>query len=91
MTWKQLWKRFWSNPYRWGLWHWVGGRKWTYIMRDFAYQNPMLIILIGFALGMWLRPYMELSDLWKFFAGMLLAHLFWGTKWRKGQGKRDLR
>ena len=86
MSW---WKRFWSNPYKWGLWHWIGGRKWTYIMRDFAYQNPMLLIIGFFCLGMLLRPYMDWDDTWKFFAGLLLSHLFWGTKWRKGQGKKE--
>ena len=55
-------------------------------MRDFAYQNPVLVLFIGFGLGMWLRPFMEWRDLWLFFVGFLLAHLFWGTKWRKGQG-----
>lgn len=86
-----LWKRFWSNPYKWGLWHWIGERQWTYIMRDFAYQNPMLILFIGLGAGLVLHEYLGWNDLWKFFVGMLLAHLFWGTKWRKGQGKDEQR
>ena len=80
-----FWQKFWKNPYKWGLWKWIGGRPWTFIMRDFAYQNPILVLFIGFALGMVLRPYMEIEDLWKFFTGLLIAHLFWGTKYRKGQ------
>ncbi len=76
------WLKF--NPYK-KLWSLIGGRKWTYIMRDFAYQNPMLVFLLGFGLGMLLWPYMDIHDLWKGFAALLLAHLFWGTKWQKGQ------
>lgn len=83
------WSRFWSNPYKWGLWHWVGGRQWTYIMRDFAYQNPMLLIIGFFLLGMWLRPCISWNSVLPFFIGMLAAHLFWGTKWRRGQGKKE--
>lgn len=81
------WKKFWTNPYRWGLWHWVGKRQWTFILRDFAYQNPMLVLMIGFGLGIWLRPHLDLNHVIPFLAGMLIAHLFWGTRWRKGQGK----
>ena len=80
------WKRFWSNPYKWGLWHWIGGRKWTHIMRDFAYQNPMLLIIGFFTLGVVLRPYVDWDDIKGLLVGILLAHLFWGTKYKKGQG-----
>ena len=83
---KELWKRFWSNPYKWGLWHWVGGRKWTHIMRDFAYQNPMLMFFIGLGLGIWLHAWLQPRDLIIGGSCLLLAHLFWGTKWKKGQG-----
>lgn len=74
---KNLYKELWSR---------IGGRKWTHILRDFAYQNPMLVLFIGFGLGMGLNDYVDVSDIWKFFAGLLLAHLFWGTRWKKGQG-----
>jgi len=80
------WRNVKMNPYKW-LWSRIGGRKWTWIMRDFAYQNPFLLIMIAFALGIALHSLVEWNDVWKFFAGLLLAHLFWGTKWRKGQGK----
>lgn len=79
------WKKFWSNPYRWGLWHWIGGRPWTYIMRDFAYQNPFLVLMLGFSLGMTLHSYVEWRDLIIGFSFFLLAHLFWGTKYKRGQ------
>ena len=86
---KKLWKRFWTNPYRWGLWHWIGGRQWTYIMRDFAHQNPLLLIIGFFLLGAYIRPYLEWQDVRWFLAGLLMAHLFWGTKWKKGQGTKE--
>ncbi len=80
------WKRFWKNPYKWGLWHWIGGRPWTYIMRDFAYQNPFLLAVLLFSLGMWLRPYLNWDMVLPFLVGVLIAHLFWGTRWVKRQG-----
>lgn len=55
-------------------------------MRDFAYQNPMLLIIGFFLLGAWLRPYLDWDVITWFLAGILIAHLFWGTKWKKGQG-----
>ena len=73
--------------YKWLYTHltpWIK-RPWTFAMRDFAYQNPMLMLFIGFGLGMGLDRYVSWDDLWILFAGILLAHLFWGTKWRKGQ------
>ena len=57
-------------------------------MRDFAYQNPMLLIIGFFILGMVLKPFISSGDILPFLVGMLVAHLFWGTKWRKGQGKQ---
>ena len=81
-----FWQKLLKNPYKWGLWHWIGGRQWTYIMRDFAYQNPILLIVSFFLLGMWLRPYLDWSMVLPLLVGLLMAHLFWGTKWKKGQG-----
>lgn len=68
------------------LWSIIGKRKWTHIMRDFAYQNPMLLIIGFFILGLALKPYISSGYILPFLAGMLIAHLFWGTKWKKGQG-----
>lgn len=79
------WKRFWSNPYKWGLWKWIGGRPWTFIMRDFAYQNPFLMLLIGFGIALAVKPYLRWDMLIVGFLCFLAAHLFWGTKYRKGQ------
>ena len=42
------WKRFLSNPYKWGLWHWIGGRKWTYILRDIYHEAEWLTQTILF-------------------------------------------
>ena len=70
------------------LWSVVGQRKWTWIMRDFAYQNPLLVAMLFFGLGMLLRPHVDWDDLWKFLAGLLIAHVLWGAHWIPGQGKR---
>ena len=77
------------NPYRW-LWSKIGGRMWTYIMRDFAHQNPMLVLFIGVGLGIWLHSWLEWRDLRIGSTFLLLGHLFWGTKYRRGQGKGEL-
>ncbi len=67
------------------LWSRIGGRKWTYIMRDFAYQNPMLMFFIGIGIGIWLHSWLEWRDVISGGVCLLLAHLFWGTKYRKNQ------
>lgn len=79
-------RSFWRDPYRW-LWSRIGGRKWTYIVRDFAYQNPLVLIILFFLVGYYMRQLFHSDDIPKIGAGLLLAHLFWGTKWHKGQGK----
>ena len=73
------------NPYK-ALWSRIGGRQWTYIMRDFAYQNPFLLIMLAFLLGMWLKTHLNWDMVLPFLGGVLLSHLFWGTKWIRHQG-----
>lgn len=82
MNWKQwlgydLYKKLWSL---------IGKRKWTFIMRDFAYLNPMLMFFLGIGIGIWLHSWLEWRDLVIGGACLLLSHLFWGTKFKKGQG-----
>ena len=76
-----------SNLYRW-LWTKIGGRKWTHIMRDFAYQSPLLLLFLAFGFGLWVRPYVDWDDLWKASLALLIGHVLWGAKWIKGQGKK---
>jgi len=83
------WQRFWSNPYKWGLWHWIGGRPWTYIMRDFYHKFEYLIIIGFFALGYFIRPHLTIREFWLAIGAgtlcFLLGHLFWGTDYKEGQ------
>lgn len=72
------------RPYRW-LWSHIGGRPWTYIMRDFIYQNPLsLVLTLVVVLSVLLHIKHEIAV---FLAGLLFGHLFWGTRWHKGEKK----
>lgn len=63
------------------LWTKLGGRPWTYIIRDEAKAEPLvmftLFLAAGIAIGKLAGP-----DWWKWlialFAGEVLGHLFWG-------------
>lgn len=70
------------------FWKHVGGRPWTFIIRDFAYQNPLLVLLIGINIGFWLAPYLRVIGLSYFAAGLLAGHLFWGTKYIPGESEK---
>ena len=72
------------NAYK-KLWSLIGGRPWTYIMRDFAHQNPFLMLLIGFFFALVVKSYLRWDYLVVGSLCFLAAHLFWGTKYRKGQ------
>ena len=60
-----FWQKFLKNPYKWGLWYWIGGRKWTYILRDIyheaAWVNQTILFLGGifafYVLLKFLLPY----------------------------------
>lgn len=86
---------------RWYAWVWYHTEFWlppkerrpfTFIMRDFYHQYPFLILLLtgaGFyALGNW---GWHISVMWFFillgitFIGIVLGHLFWGTKYIPGE------
>jgi len=54
------------NIYKW-LWTRIGGRPWTYIMRDFYHAHPLIVFFCTLGIG------------------TILGHLFWGTKWKKGE------
>lgn len=75
----------------WYKWFWskLGGRPWTYIIRDIWNEAEWLIQAIWFALGMLAATYWG----WKialiawgiYTFGYLNGHLFWGTRWIRGQ------
>lgn len=74
--------------YKW-LWSKIGGRPWTYILRDWWDQWEFFWIVGLVCLGIWLgHNYGWLSVIrgWLIFAvGYLAGHLFWGTKHIPGQ------
>jgi len=83
------WKRFWSNPYKWGLWHWIGGRPWTYILRDVWAKCEFVWIVGLVSLGVWLGHQFDWKTImvgWLIFsAGFLFGHLFWGKEYIPNQ------
>ncbi len=80
----QVYRAFWSR---------IGGRPWTYILRDTWHRLEGLWLLglvgIGMLLGHWLwamAPWLLLT----FAAGYVAGHLFWGKAYIPGQ-KGDAR
>ena len=72
------------DPYRW-LWSRIGGRPWTYILRD-AWARLEFVWIVGLvSLGIWLGHSYEWRQVmvgWLVFSiGYLGGHLFWGKKY----------
>ncbi len=72
-----------SNPYKW-LWGHIGGRPWTYILRD-SWDDYEFVWIVGLvSLGIWLGHVYGWDTILKgwliFMAGYIAGHLFWGTK-----------
>ncbi len=76
------WQRFWTNPYKWGLWHWIGGRPWTFIIRDARQKYPtpwMLgIMVVSSIVGHYYWGWMLLIGFVVLLIGILWGHLWWG-------------
>lgn len=77
-----------ANAYKW-LWTHVGGRPWTYIIRDIYHQvewvNQMTWFVIGGVVGMYfgwpgIGVFIVLYTL-----GYLNGHFHWGTKYIPNQ------
>lgn len=71
------------------LWSRIGGRPWTYILRD-AWAKAEFVWIVGLvSLGIWLGHnygWKQIMIGWLIFsAGYLFGHLFWGTKYIPGQ------
>lgn len=66
-------------------------RPFTYVLRDFYHKFEYFIILGGFSVGYFLRPYIDIHLFGIIMAsltiGYILGHLFWAKKWIEGQGK----
>lgn len=76
------------NWYKW-LWSRIGGRPWTYIIRDFYHDAPLPFLLVVLATGGAIGHYTGFVTFMKILGilliGMILGHLFWGTKWIPNQ------
>jgi len=88
-----IYKRFWSNPYKWGLWYWIGGRPWTYILKDLWHKCEIVwvigLIAIGVALGHHFDWVEVLRIMGIFVIGFIGGHLFWGKDWVENQQGDD--
>ena len=88
-TMKTKWQRFWSNPYKWGLWHWIGGRPWTYISKDIWHQLEYIMQIAWFFIGVgvyiWLDWFGVLLFIIFYTFGYINGHFFWGKKYIPGQ------
>ena len=80
--------------YRW-LYTRIGGRPWTYIIRDIYHQAEWIIQTFWFGLGVlftWFIlvnswPMWILAIVWGAYTfGYVSGHLHWGTKYIAGQG-----
>lgn len=79
-----------ASFYQW-LWRHIGGRPWTYILRDYYHEAEYVVIVGMLALGYFAANY-EWLDRGEFAlftlsltAGYILGHLFWGTRWVPGE------
>ena len=86
---KSLWKRFWSNPYKWGLWHWIGGRPWTFILRDVYHKAEFVWIILLISVGVWMGHNLDWLEVLKimgiFTIGYIAGHLWWGKPYIENQ------
>jgi hypothetical protein len=76
------------NIYK-ALWRRIGGRPWTYILRDCWGDSGFFWIVGLVSLGIWLGhvyPWDTVLKGWLVFsAGYIGGHLFWGTRHIPGQ------
>ena len=70
------------------LWSKIGGRPWTYILRDAYHKVEMLWIIGLVAAGAFLGHWFWKSIFWvllDFAVGYIAGHLFWGKDYVPGQ------
>ena len=62
-------------------------RPYTYMIRDFYHKHPILTIFITMWAGYVFNRLCNVSwEVWLVLSlGVLLGHLFWGTKYEEGQ------
>jgi len=71
------------------LWSIIGGRPWTYIIRDLWHKAEFIWIIGLVSLGVWLGHSYDWKQIlvgWLIFSlGYLMGHSFWGTKYIENQ------
>ncbi len=70
------------------LWSRIGGRPWTYILRDIWHKFEGLCIIALVATGALLGHYLWEFIFWfllVFALGYIAGHLFWGKEYQEGQ------
>ena len=81
------------NLYKW-FWSRIGGRPWTFIIRDWWHKFEGLWIIGLVACGAVASHYLGLVSvligLVIFALGYIGGHLFWGKKYIPDQGKMEL-
>ncbi|MDD4873405.1 MAG: hypothetical protein PHE15_00280 [Dehalococcoidales bacterium] len=82
------WNEFKQNPYKW-LWSRIGGRPWTYILRDIWHKYELVWIAVIFTGGVLLGHYCGFKTVLtiglSFLIGYLFGHLFWGSEYIENQ------
>lgn len=75
------------------LWKRIGGRPWTYIIRDCWHKSEFFWIVGLVGLGIWLGHIVDgktILTLWIVFSlGYLAGHVFWGTTYIENQDGDD--
>jgi len=71
------------------LWSKIGGRPWTYILRDLWHKAEVVWIILLVSLGVWLGHHFDwltvLEILGVFTIGFIFGHLFWGKDYIPSQ------
>jgi hypothetical protein len=79
-----------GNLYKW-LWSHTTGRPYTYIMRDFYHENPVLSILGEAWTVLIVNHYWVIHWYWwiGITIGILFGHLFWGSAYVPNEGEKS--
>ena len=85
MNWKK-WLGY--NVYK-KLWSLVGGRPWTFVLRDLWHKAEFVWIIGLVALGVWMGHHLDWIEVLRimgiFTIGFTFGHFMWGKKYIPGQ------
>lgn len=79
-----------GNLYKW-LWSHTTGRPYTYLIRDFYHENPILWIFLEAWVIWGINHFFDIEwYVWVFITlGVVLGHLFWGKAWVPDEGEKQ--